>query len=547
MTDLTSTYARMPGSFGPWRSMKVGMKLFLVAAVFTTAILVLLASSIIILQEQKSDAAQAEAMGRQRYLIQNFYIDSLTGMMGAPVDVPQRLRLLERNLQSLRNGGPALVDAVTGATVDMPKPHPALARTLEEQALAIDRLASRLQALTATQNQDYSDLRVLAELDELRVAATNAADASAKQFIVLSQQRVQQAVVAQAVIGAIAIVIGAIVAWLAARSIVGPLQNCVAMARGIIEGNLRQPPLPVTSADELGLLSLTFNQMLSSLQSITQETRSTAERLAAAVAQISASIQEQAASTRQQAAAVQEITSTVEEIGQSSQQVSELARQVGGAAEDMAATGQSGLLTVRDAASAMESIRAQTESVAETIVALSERTQAIGEIIATVNEISEQTNLVALNAAIEAADAGDQGRRFAVVANEIKALADQAKDATKQVRSILEQTQKNISASVMLTEEALKRVTVGREKALASEEAIHRMAENIQENSGSFQQVVGATGQQRIGVEQIAQGLQQIRQASVQTASSTDQLAKASTDLNQMGETLTRLFEKYRL
>jgi methyl-accepting chemotaxis protein len=180
-------------------------------------------------------------------------------------------------------------------------------------------------------------------------------------------------------------------------------------------------------------------------------------------------------------------------------------------------------------------------------VALSERTQAIGEIIATVNEIAEQSNLLALNAAIEAADAGDQGRRFSVVANEIKSLADQAKDATRQVRSILEQTQKNISTSVMLTEEALKRATAGREKALAAEDVIRRMTENLQENSGSFQQVVGATGQQQIGLEQIAQGIQQIRQASMQTAASTDELAKAATNLNQLGEALTRLMEKYRL
>ena len=84
-------------------------------------------------------------------------------------------------------------------------------------------------------------------------------------------------------------------------------------------------------------------------------------------------------------------------------------------------------------------------------------------------------------------------------------------------------------------------------KALAAEDVIRRMTENLQENSGSFQQVVGATGQQQIGLEQIAQGIQQIRQASMQTAASTDELAKAATNLNQLGEALTRLMEKYRL
>ena len=102
----------------------------------------------------------------------------------------------------------------------------------------------------------------------------------------------------------------------------------------------------------------------------------------------------------------------------------------------------------------MEAIREQVEEVAEKIVALSQKTQAVGEIIATVNDIAEQSNLLALNAAIEAATAGEQGSRFSVVANEMKHLADQAKEATVQVRTILGDIQKGINSSVMLTEEA---------------------------------------------------------------------------------------------
>ena len=98
------------------------------------------------------------------------------------------------------------------------------------------------------------------------------------------------------------------------------------------------------------------------------------------------------------------------------------------------------------------------------IVALSEKTQAVGEIISSVNDISERTHLLALNAAIEAAAAGENGRSFAVVASEMKTLADQAKDATLQVRSILGDIQRGINSSVMLTEEAVKRVAAGKER-----------------------------------------------------------------------------------
>jgi methyl-accepting chemotaxis protein len=171
----------------------------------------------------------------------------------------------------------------------------------------------------------------------------------------------------------------------------------------------------------------------------------------------------------------------------------------------------------------------------------------VGEIIVTVNDIAEQSNLGALNAAIEAADARDQGRRFSVVANEMKNLADQAKEATSQVRGILEQTQKGINTSVMLTEEALKRVENGRERTTVSEQVIRQMSDNIQESVHAFQQIVGATNQQQIGLEQVTQALHEIRQASQQTATTTAQLEKASSDLGQLGQKLSLTLEKYQL
>ena len=138
---------------------------------------------------------------------------------------------------------------------------------------------------------------------------------------------------------------------------------------------------------------------------------------------------------------------------------------------------------------------------ADNIVALSEKTQAVGEIIATVNDIAEQSNLLALNAAIEAAAAGDQGSRFSVVANEMKNLADQAKESTVQVRTILGDIQKGINSSVMLTEEAVKRVEAGKQQADVTERTIREMAETTQESVQAFQQIIGAANQQQIGFE----------------------------------------------
>ncbi len=528
-----------------WNRLSVSGKLAALTALFGVSLAALIAISVLALKNQQADAAIADAMGRQRFLLVRYYVDVLQAAEGSRTDPQVVKRVFDGNLASMLSGGSVQVSLLGDERVTVPAPSEDIAAKLREQRSQAGRLELALgRYLAAAADQRPA---LLDQMTEARIAATTVADEAAKMFIAQSRARVNTAILLQLALGAAVLALGSALAYVVGRSISRPLQACVAMAEAISAGDLSQPPIPVSSGDEGGRLATAFNAMRLSLRAITEESRATAARLSDSVQEILGSIQEQASSTRQQAAAVQEITTTVEEIGQSALQVAEMARHVGSAADAMAASGQSGLQSVRDAAAAMEAIRVQTENAAETIVALSERTQAIGEIISTVNEIAEQSNLVALNAAIEAAGAGEHGRRFAVVAGEMKALADQAREATRQVRSILEQTQRNISSSVLLIEEALKRVGVGRDKAQGAEEVIHRMAEGVQETSGSFQQVVGATGQQQIGLEQISQGLQQIRQASVQTATGTDQLAKAAENLGQLGTALTRLMGKYRL
>jgi len=533
---------------GFWRNLSVGGKMLVVAAILSAALLFQVVFTTMVMQTQATGSELVDALGRQRFLITRYYADVLQSAIGDAQDHRMVRRIYEENLGSLIGGGRVNVELDTGRTIDAPPADPDLAERLTAQRISSGRLfalTERFLALSEAERAQADQLK--ADMVAIRREVANLADASAKQMARKLGDQIDAATRWAIFAGILAGVIGLAATWLIGRSISGPLGEAVRLARAIEDGDLSARPIPVLSGDEVGTLMGALNRMLTSLRKVTQETREAADRLRREVAQIVTAVQEQASSTKQQAAAVQEITSTVEEISQSAEQVSGMAREVGGAAEEAATSGRSGLQAVLDTTAAMEAIRAQAESVAETVVMLSERTQAVGEIIATVNEIAEQSNLVALNAAIEAADAGDQGRRFAVVAGEVKALADQAKQATKQVRLILEQTQKGINTSVMLTEEALKRVSLGREKTSGAEAAIRRMAASIQDNADSFQQVVAATGQQQIGLEQIAQGLHQIRQASLQTATSTDQLARTSGTLGSLADALARTMEQYRL
>ena len=170
----------------------------------------------------------------------------------------------------------------------------------------------------------------------------------------------------------------------------------------------------------------------------------------------------------------------------------------------------------------------------------------IGDIIETVNDISERTHLLALNAAIEAAAAGEGGRSFAVVAAEMKLLADQAKGATAQVRTILGEIQRCINSSVMLTEEAVKRAATGKTRTDATVRTIEEMASRVEESAQTFQQVVASTNQQ-LGIEQVTGALQNIRQASQQTAAGTREVEIASANLTELSQGLLALAERYRL
>ena len=186
------------------------------------------------------------------------------------------------------------------------------------------------------------------------------------------------------------------------------------------------------------------------------------------------------------------------------------------------------------------------DAIAQTVVRLSEQTQSIGGIIASVTEIADQSNLLAVNAAIEAAKAGEQGRGFAVVAQEIKNLASQSKQATLQVRNILNDVQKATGAAVMATEQGSKAVEAGVKQSAKAGEAILMLSESINEAVQATTQIVSSSQQQVVGMDQIGVAMQNINQAGAETAVSMVQSEKAAKNLNDLGQKLKDMVERFK-
>lgn len=345
---------------------------------------------------------------------------------------------------------------------------------------------------------------------------------------------------------ALAILLGSGVALFIGRGITRAVGMVVQRAQLIQSGDLSSAPLPRLTNDEVGNLAEVFNQMQASLKDQVGQMRAGIENLNASSAQILAAAKQQAAATREQAATVHEVTSTMEELGQSGNDIANKARNVTTMAQASTVATNSGIEATERTNRAMDSIRAQVEEVAQNIVALSEKTQAVEEITSSVSAVAEQSKLLSLNAAIEAASANGNGSRFSVVATEMKSLADQARESTLQVRTLLGDIQKGINTSVMLTEEAVKRVESGREHSDLGRRTIVELARSTEESVQAFQQIIGGTNQQRIGVDQVRQGMQDIRLAAEQTAASTSQLEGAASNLNALSRQLSSLVGNYK-
>jgi methyl-accepting chemotaxis protein len=387
-------------------------------------------------------------------------------------------------------------------------------------------------------------------------------------------------------IGIVFLILALVFFYFFARNLTRPLGRVVDAARQIALGDLSVQIAAETRQDEIGMLFRTFTQMILSLrekaqiagriavndltvkaepisgedvlgnafsamvENLRKQIREIMEGvgvLAASGSEIMASVSQLTSGAAETSIAVTETTATVEEVKQTAEVASQKARHVSELGQKMVETSKAGLKSIEDTISGMNRIRDQMESVADMVVRLSEQSQSIGEIIASVNDLAEQSNLLAVNASIEAAKAGEQGRGFAVVAQEIRSLAEQSKQATTQVRSILFDVQKAISSAVMATEQGTKAVEEGERLSTRAGESIEVLADSVTEATNAAIQIAASSQQQLAGMDQVAMAMENIKEAAAQMASSTKQTEGAVHDLHNLGQRLQEIVKGYKV
>lgn len=299
--------------------------------------------------------------------------------------------------------------------------------------------------------------------------------------------------------------------------------------------------------DIIGSLFTGFNKVVANIRMMIEKVTEAVSATASASSQISSSSEEMAAGAQEQSAqageiasAVQQMTSTILETTKNASQANQEAKSAG----DMAAEGGK---VVQDTVNGMNRIAEVVSKAADTVKDLGKSSDKIGEIIQVIDDIADQTNLLALNAAIEAARAGEQGRGFAVVADEVRKLAERTTKATKEIASMISSIQKETGGAVESMEEGTAEVEKGRELANQAGEALRKIIESSKSVVDVINQVASASEEQSSAAEQISQNIEAISSVTQQSAAGTQQIARAAEDLNRLTDNLQNLITRFRI
>jgi methyl-accepting chemotaxis protein len=266
--------------------------------------------------------------------------------------------------------------------------------------------------------------------------------------------------------------------------------------------------------------------------------------LAAVTDDLGETTSEFASGATEMAAAVNETTTTVEEVKQTVALSSQKAQQVSASAQKAAQISQTGKQATEDTITEMQRIRDQMQAIAESIMQLSEQSHAIREIIDVMNDLAEQSNVLAVNASIEAQKAGVYGSGFAVVAQEVRSLSQQSKDATSQVQTILNDIEKATSAAVQMTARGAKATEVGMKQSVEAGESIRTLAYTVNEAAQSATLIATSNQQQAIGMDQLVQAMRSMREGSEQTITSAQQVETCVRQLQELEQRLASLSEQ---
>ena len=407
----------------------------------------------------------------------------------------------------------------------------------------LDMLESDVNAATMYMGQADDKYTVLEKkLTDFKKLETSLNDSSYKQSLSASQ-RVLMILAGVTVFSIFAAII---ISYLINRVIMGPIRGTVEVIESMARGDLTKR-IDVRSSDEIGTMASNMNGFIDTLQDTIRSFATNAVELASASAElnntsdrIATGAEEVAAQSASVATAGEEMSATSGDIAQNCQMAAEGAQRASQSA-------QKGAEVVEKTVAVMEQIANKVQETAKTVESLGARSDQIGNIIGTIEDIADQTNLLALNAAIEAARAGEQGRGFAVVADEVRALAERTTRATREIGEMIKAIQNETKGAVAAMEQGVRQVESGTEEASKSGAALRDILEQINDVAMQVNQIATAAEEQTATTSEISSNMHQITDVVQDTSRGAHESSAAARRLSALASELQNAVSRFRV
>jgi len=313
-------------------------------------------------------------------------------------------------------------------------------------------------------------------------------------------------------------------------------------SRGDLSGDLN-----VTSFDELGYLSASFNDMVASMRQLVSRIKEAGNVITSSANQIHSAVEEQTALVAENNSAVAEITSAIQELNQSAAEMVEMANSLSEIVENFHSAAQEGGKNILEVLKRIDDLAAEIESISARMLELDKKASRVDEVIKIIGSIADETHILSINAAIEAAAAGEHGRRFSVVASEVRRLADESRKATESIFSVLSEIKKGVGEALKATEKSVKDAHEAQRKANMAGEGIKMIQEESTKARDYTKRIVLTINQSKTALEQVSLSMGEISQASERSTLSMKEIEEAIGSLLEVIRELKELANKFRV
>ena len=341
-----------------------------------------------------------------------------------------------------------------------------------------------------------------------------------------------------------AVAAGSAMFW--ANAFSKPILALVPFLRSVAAGDLSRG-FSLKRHDELGMLAQAANDMSGQLRGLILELQQAGLQITHASTQVLANAEDHAAGSVQQALSIAEVTATLEELTNTAKQIALSATSVEKIADDSAHAAHAGYVSVGEALEAMESIRRRVADISGKTLLLGERSQRISEVLNLIKDIAGEIHLLAVNAAIESAAAGEHGKRFAVVASEVRRLAERTRESAEEIKGLVVEIQSATHSSVLATEQGVKEVENGVSLATGARGSLEQIIQMVDRTTQAIRQITLVTQQQQSASEQIVQTMREVAVVTSQSASSMKQSAASVVELNALADQFKTRIKEFKL